>query len=134
MQFATNRYPHLETSLRDLARRHGELEDESLHLALVYDPGRDPEDVFLFELIGNFGRDEVGEDGDLWEVSFGPTDTLPMSANQRLHLILTNPNELRFALAASWPTAIELRDAVRRGDFEVLHTDETGRDALGWLR
>ena len=134
MQFTTERYPHLETSLRDLARRHRELEDEPLHLALLFDPGRESGDVFLFEILGNFGYGEVGEDGDLWEVAFGPTSSLPLATGQHIHLILTNPNEFRFALSADWPTAIEVRDAVRRGDFEVLYEDEVGQTALGWLR
>jgi hypothetical protein len=134
MQFTIDRYPHLDNSLRELARKHGELQDEPLHLALLYDPGRETEDVFLFELLGNFGRNEIGEEGELFEVAFGPTDQLPLSAGQHLHLVLSSTREFEFALAQEWKSALEMRDAVRRGDFEILYKNEIGENALGWLR
>lgn len=133
MQFTTDRYAYLDGWIRDLVQRHREFEDEPLHLALLYDPGRDTEDVFLFELLSNYGRDEVGEDGDLWEVTFASSGSLPLSTGQNFHLVLTNPRELEFALNAGWPTAVELRDAIRRGDFEVVYEDELGRKAIGWF-
>jgi hypothetical protein len=129
VRFTIDRYPHLERSLRELAVHHREFQDEPLHLALLYDPGRDPRDVFLFELLGNFGRNAVGPEPELFEVTFGATEALPLSAGQRLHLVLTNPVELKAALAAGWPSANEVREAVRRGDIEVLFEDDEGRRA-----
>ena len=134
MRFTIDRFPHLDASLRELARKHRELQDEPLHLALLYDPGRETEDVFLFELLGNFGRNEIGEEEELFEVTFGPTDALPLSTGQHLHLVLSNPREFAHALARDWDSAREIREAVRRGDFEILFEDDIGQEALGWLR
>jgi hypothetical protein len=134
MQWTLSRFAHLEGQLRELADQHREFKDEPLHLALAYDPGRSESDVHLFELLGNFGRNEVSDEGKLFEVSFdltrNPIDGLP----QRLHLILSNPVEMKAALEQHWPTAEEIRNAVRRGDFEVLHEDETGHTLMDQLR
>ena len=118
----TQRFPRVERQIRDLARQHRELRDEPLHLALTYEPGRDTPDIFLFELLGNFGGNDVNPDAKLFEVTIDSTPSLTMEPNQRLHLVLTNPEEFRVALEQRWPTAEEIRDAVRRGDG--LHLDE----------
>ena len=134
MKLAIDRQPQLHSALHDLAREHADLEDGPLHLALLYDPGREPGDVFLFEVSRDFGLGEVDPDRALWEVAFGPNVDLPLALGQRLRLVLTNPNELEVALNEGWPSAIEVRDAVRRGDFEILREDETGRRILEDLR
>lgn len=134
MDWTIARFPRLENPLRRLAEQHRELEDEPLHLALAFDPGRDPDDVFLFELLGHFGGDEINPERELFEVTFDTSRSLPLESGQKLHLILTHPGEFRFALASHWKSADEIRDAVRRGDFEILFADEVGREALEGLR
>ena len=133
MQWTTQRFPRVEAQIRDLVGQHREIRDEPLHLAMAYEPGRDSSDVFLFELLGNFGGNDVNPDPQLFEVAFGPSLGLALELGQNLHLVLTNPEEFRVALEQHWPTAEEIRDAVRRGDFEVLHADETGQHALSLL-
>src|SRR5438067_264509 len=133
MQWTTQRFPGLEGQIRDLVRQHLEIRDEPLHLAMTYEPGRDSSDLFLFELAGNFGGNEVSPDAQLFEVTFDSTPNFPMEPNQKLHLVLTNPEEFRVALDQHWQLAEEIRDAVRRGDFEVLHSDELGQEALRLL-
>lgn len=134
MEWTTQRYPALAEPIRALAAQHRELEDEPLHLAIAFDPGREPEDVFLFELLGRFGLDEVGRDRELFEVTFPSTTSFPMGGDRRLHLILTNRKELQAALRDGWQTAEELRRAVRRGDYELLYADEIGSAALSLIR
>jgi hypothetical protein len=133
MHFTHERFPTLEGPLRELATQHREISDGPLHLALAFDPGRVGPNVFLFEVLGGFGRDEVSPDRELFEVSFGATDTLPLAKGQRLHLILTSPTELRAALFQEWPSVEEVRDAIHRGDFEVLYQDELGDDLMRLL-
>jgi hypothetical protein len=133
MKWLNPRFPHLRRQLLDLAKQHLKLRDEPLHLAIAYDPGRDSQDIFLFELLDNFGGNEIDPDAQLFEATFGSSNSFALEAGQRLHLILTNPQEFRTALNQHWPTAEEVRDAVRRGDFEILHSDEIGRDALDLL-
>jgi hypothetical protein len=133
MQWTTQRFPRVEGQIRDLVRQHRVIPDEPLHLAMTYEPGRDSPDVFLFELLGNFGGNDIGEEQQLFEVAFGPSLSLALEPGQDLHLVLTNPAEFPVALEQHWPTAEEIRDAVRRGDFEVLHSDETGQNAFSLL-
>jgi hypothetical protein len=120
--------------IRRLTDQHRELEDEPLHLALSYDPGRDPRDVFLFEAIGQFAGGATNLDRDLFEVTFGSTSEFPLGDGERLHLLLTSPEELPVALKEHWPLADELRSAVRRGDYEVMFVDDIGRELLESIR
>lgn len=133
MKWLSQRFPHLRRQIRDLAKQHLKLRDEPLHLAIVYDAGRDSQDIFLFELLDNFGGNEINPDAELFEATFGSSSNFSLEPGQRLHLILTNPEEFRKALIQRWPTAEEVRDAVRRGDFEILYSDQVGRDALELL-
>jgi hypothetical protein len=133
MKWLSQRFPHLRRQLLELAKQHLKLRDEPLHLALAYDPGRDSQDIFLFELLDNFGGNEINPDAELFEATFGSSNGFSLEPGQKLHLILTNPAEFRTALDRRWPTAEEVRDAVQRGDFEILHSDEIGREALELL-
>jgi len=134
MQWTTERFPTFECQVRELADQHKELVDEPMHLAIAYDPGRDMRDIFLFELLGNFGRGEVSPDGELFEVTFRPSDDFPLERDQRIHLVLSSPQEFRVALAQHWTSAEELRAAVGCGDYIVVFEDETGHEFLSLLR
>jgi hypothetical protein len=133
MKWTIRRFPGLERQIRELAEQHREFQDEPLHLAIAYQPARDPQDIFIFELIGNFGGNEVASDDELFEVTFESTPSFNMQPGQKLHLVFSNPQEFRAALDQRWPKAEEIRDAVRRRNFEVLHSDEIGRKALELL-
>jgi hypothetical protein len=103
-------------------------------LALVIDPGRDPEDVFLFKVSEGFGLNEIGPDREFLEATLGAMEALPLEKDQRLHLIVKSPTELRAALEQSSASANEVRDAIRGDDFEILFQDEQGLDMMEWLR
>ncbi|MBI1783717.1 hypothetical protein HYR69_01115 [Candidatus Sumerlaeota bacterium] len=107
-----------------MARRHREFQDEPLLLALAYDPLRGDNNVYLFELIENFGSNEITPHGELFEIGFESTDEFPLTENQELHLVLSNPVEFNAALREHWRSAEEIRDAVRRGDFVCLYGPE----------
>lgn len=131
--WTTERFPQYERSLRKLIDQHREIEDEPLHLAISYQPPRDPHDVFLFEVIGD-SIDGIRTDRDLFEVTFEPTAQLPLASGERMHLVLTNPREFRQALDENWPLANELRDAIRSHDYKVLHSDTNGEAILNLMR
>ncbi len=57
-----------------------------------------------------------------------------MGPNEQLHLILTNPHELEIGIQEGWPLVNEIVSAIHRGDYKVLHTDDTGRHLLELLR
>ena len=48
-------FPNLKDRLNALVEEHKQLHDEPLLLAIYYAPKRNPNDVFLFEVVENFG-------------------------------------------------------------------------------
>jgi hypothetical protein len=128
------RFPQFEAAIRRLTEQHRELEDEPLHLAVSYLPcKRDQHDIFLFEVIGTPGE-SINPERDLFEATFAATTGFPTGQNEQLHLILTNPRELKTALQDGWPLARELVNAIRAGDYEVLYKDTVGKRVLAMLR
>lgn len=121
-----------EKRLTRLVRDHREIKDEPLLLAVYYAPKREPGDVFLFEVIESFGGGNVDEDKKMFEVTYGDTPGFPMKAGQDLHLVLTNPEELKTAVRERWALVKELRDAFRRNHAKPLF--EEGKKGQELLR
>jgi hypothetical protein len=130
--WTSDRFPQFEAQIRELTKQHRELEDEPLHLAISYAPRRDPQDIFLFEVIG--GTDSISPDRELFETAFASTLGFPMDAGQQLHLILTNLHEFEMALDEEWPSVREIVDAIRSGDYKILYDDETGKSILNRIQ
>ena len=132
--WTSERFPQFEKAIRRLTDQHRELEDEPLHLAISYSPPRrDQQDVYLFEVVGGPWQ-SISPENDLFEVSFAGTPEFPLEGNQQLHLVLTNPAELDRALQCDWPLVIEVVNAIRAGDFQVLHSDDEGKAVLEQLK
>jgi hypothetical protein len=130
--WTTERFPQFAEPIRKLAQQHRALEDEPLHLAVSYGPPREEQDIFLFEVIGGSG---INPEGDLFETTFLPASGFPMDPGQKLHLILTNPEELREAADKDWPLAKEIIRALRSpADHQVLFADKTGHKILKYLK
>lgn len=117
-------FPNLEERLKKLVEEHKALKDEPLLLAVYYAPERNPDDIFLFEVIENFGGGSLDEDQTLFEVTYGPTPGFPMAAGQLLHLVMTHPEELAAAVREEWVLAEELRTAFRKNQARVLFADK----------
>jgi hypothetical protein len=131
--WTTERFPQFSEPIQRLAEQHRELKDEPLHLAVSYGPAREQQDIFLFEVIG--GTESINPEGDLFETTFLPASGFPMGPEQKLHLILTNPQELHEAIDKGWPLAKEIIQAVRSPvDHKVLFADRTGKDILEHLK
>ena len=131
--WTTERFPQYESSLRRLIDQHREIEDEPLHLAISYQPRRDSQDLFVFEVIGG-PIDGVCPERDLFEVTFESSVGLPLHSGERMHLVLTNPREFQRALDEDWPLAKELQDAIRDRDYQVLFADTEGDRILRQMR
>ena len=102
---------------------HTQLEGEPLLLALYYASAVAPQDECLFEVISNFGYDEVSNDRHIFRIQFGPTANFPMPEGGRLRLVLTNPVECEAAISQDWEEVRDLRDAIRGGLYTVLYRD-----------
>ena len=132
--WTSERFPQFEQSIRRLTDEHRELTDEPLHLAINYLPqNRNQQHLYLLEVIGGLGQG-INPERDLFEVTFAASPEFPMAPNEELHLLLTNPAELEVALREGWPLAQEVVDAIRAGDYSVMHEDDVGRRDLAMLR
>jgi hypothetical protein len=132
--WTSERFPQFEEAIRRLTEQHRELEDEPLHLALSYRPAqRDQQHIFLFEVIGT-PRESINPERDLFEVTFASSEGFPMAENEELHLILTNPLELKVALRDGWPLAVEVVNAIRDQDYKVLYEDAVGKGVFAALQ
>lgn len=130
--WTSEQLPLYEAAIRRLTEQHRELEDEPLHLAVTYLPRRNgrgaSKDIFLFEVVG--GTAQVFGEDDLFETTFEAAPGSEIGFEQPLHLILATPRELEEAITRRLPLAMEIVDAVRRGDYKVLHADLKGTKAL----
>ena len=125
--WTSERFPQFEPAVRRLTEQHRELEDEPLHLAVSYAPPRNQQDIFLLEVIGAMNAETTKLDREWFETTFTATSGFPMQPNQRLHLILTNPEEFEAAVREHWPSAREFLNAIRWGDYQVLFADRVGK-------
>lgn len=63
-------FPVYSDILRNLVLAHVNLPGERLLLAIYYAPDRDPGDLFLFEIVENFGANTIDEEHELLEVTY----------------------------------------------------------------
>lgn len=132
--FTERKFPKFAVRIQGLADQHKEIKDEPLHLALSFDPGKKTKHIYLFEVVGNFGAGMISPDKEIFEISFGSTDSLPLDPGRELHLWLTSPEEIKVAMAENWPSIQPLKNAIRKKEFEVLYKDRKGAYILGKLR
>src|SRR5437899_3790476 len=134
--WTADRFPQFEPAIRRLTEQHRELEDEPLHLALAYQPGpgRDQQDIYLFEVIGSRFGGDINPERELFETIFESAPGFPMDFGEKLHLILTNPEEVDLALRENWQSLREVLNAIRRGDCKELYADASGTELIERLR
>jgi hypothetical protein len=115
-------FPQYAERLQALVEQHKQLEQETL-LAVYYEsPQRCENDVCLFEVIEDFGLGDIDPHRELFEVAYAGTEAFPLPAGQYLRLTLTNPQEFEAAREQAWEQWLDLRKAVERGQFKVLHS------------
>jgi hypothetical protein len=122
-QVITRDFPHSEDKVKSLVVEHRELKDEPLVLALYYAPDREPQDIFIFEIIDGFGVDSVDPEKNLFEVTYASNAAFPLEQGQKLHLVLTNRKEVKVAFQDGWGGTREIRDAIRRNDYRLIYQD-----------
>jgi len=92
-------YPEYEQQVQKLVKQHRKLKKEHLHLAVYLAPPKGAKrDVYLFEIIDDFGGGHTDPDKKLFTFAYGSTPGLPLPEGVRLWMILTNPTELALAI------------------------------------
>ncbi len=119
---APTQFPGFAADVQRLVNEHRQFADEPLLLAIYYKPDRELQDIFLFEVVENLGNG-VDPDRELFEVTYSSTSGFPLEPGQKLHLVLTNPQEFETAVRENWPLLRELREAIDAGAYRVLYSD-----------
>ena len=126
MVTATDVYPEYREQIERLVEQHKENFGDRLKLAVCYAPER-PEaegDVFLFEVLTDFESGSLEEQDDILEVLYGSTPAFPLEGrNSRLHILLTNPDELQEAKRQNTPLYRELKAAYSQGKTQEMHSE-----------
>jgi len=125
------RFGGLMERMREVVEEHRRLDDPLL-LAVLFAPERDPDHLFLLEVIQDFASNSIDPDRELFEVSY-PVSPEDPQCDKWLHLVLTGPVELQTALEQNWKSAIEIRNAMVRGDYEILFMDERSAGLVGMI-
>jgi len=121
-------YPDYKDEVKKLVQQHRTLRGERLHLAVYLALPKQPKrDVYLFEVIDDFGGGHIDPDKKLFTFAYGSTPGFPLPEGVSLWMILTNPTELDKAIQEGWKRVDELRDARRAGNAVVLYADAKGK-------
>lgn len=121
---APTQFPGFATQIRGLVEEHLKLTDEPLLWAVYYKPNRDEQDIFLFEVIEDFGAGRIDPDREFFEVTYTSKSGFDMDADQRLHLVLTNPQEFTAAVRENWELLAELQQAINLGNYQTIYIDQ----------
>jgi hypothetical protein len=121
-------YPDYLDAVQKLVGQHRALRGERLHLAVYYAPPNRPKrDIYLFEVIDDFGGGRIDADKKLFAFAYGSTPGFPLPEGISLRMVLTNPTELGQAIAEDWKRVQELSNAKAAGHATVLHADVMGK-------
>jgi hypothetical protein len=121
-------YPDYKEPVEKLIEQHRKLRNGRLHLAVyLAPPNRAKRDIYLFEVIDDFGGGRIDPDKKLFAFAYGSTPGFPLPQGARLWMILTNPAELDKAIEENWKRVDEIRNARKREQAIVLHADVKGR-------
>lgn len=127
-------YPEQMDLMRDLVvNDHAHLEDEPLVLAIYFASRTVPNEECLFEVMYNFGMNEVSEDNTIFQVQFGNAPKLPLPVGRRLRLFISNPTEMRRAIQERWSEVEDLQQALAAGQAVVLYEQGSAAEAHSLL-
>ena len=116
MPTALVKYPDYEKAVGTLVRQHRKLRKERLHLAVyLAPPNRAKRDIYLFEVLDDFGGPHVDPEKKLFTFAYGSTPGFSLPEGARLWMTLTNPAELEIAIKEKWPRLGEIGKARRAG-------------------
>jgi hypothetical protein len=117
-------------AIKSLVASHREIKEEPLHLAIfLRDPAR-PAELVLLEVLGNFGQDQISDEGEIMTVRFPSSADLPIGSDRELCLMLTNVPEFETASASNWASILEVRRLIGEEAYSVVSSDDVGKRLL----
>lgn len=107
-----------------LVERHKENYGDKLLLSVSYTPERDESDIFLLTVLAGFHSHSLEENGDILEVLYGSTNAFPLFGNDRLHILLTSPEEFEEAKQKQTSRLTEFMTACKNDKAILLYRRE----------
>jgi hypothetical protein len=126
-------FPDLINAVQELVAEHELNKDTPLLLAIYFRSLHHPDDECLFEVLDNFGYNQVADDQRVFQITFGRSNEFEIPQKALVRLFLTNPKELAVAKREFWSDLEDLREAIDRGSYETLYQAENDRDALSTI-
>ena len=133
-QLVLQDFPQSQVKVDGLVRRHLDIKDEPLLLAVYYASRPRPAGHIPVGSARTFRGRFRQPDRELFEIGYTSQPAFPLNPGQDLHLVLTNPVELEQALREQWPSAVEVQEAVKQGRYRILHEDPKASSLLEALR
>jgi hypothetical protein len=128
-------YPDYKEAVEKLVQQHRKLRKGRLHLAVYLAPTkRARKDIYLFEIIDDFGAGRVDSEKKLFTFAYGSTPGFPLPDGVRLWMILTNPVEFEKALQENWKRVDEIRAARSVKKAMVVYADTKGKKFWNEIR
>ena len=122
------KYPDYKEAVGKLVQQHRKLRKKHLHLAVyLAPPNRRKRDIYLFEVLDDFGGGHIDPEKKLFTFAYGSTPGFPLPEGVRLWMIPTNPTELDKAIQENWARVGEIRKARNAGKALVMHADTKGK-------
>jgi len=127
-------YPEQMELIEDLVLNdHTEFKETPLILAIYFKSRQFPNEECVFEVLHRFGLNEVSEIKSVFQIQFGRTPKFPLPEGDRLHLFLTNPIEVSYAIAHRWPEVVDLCEAINSSQSTEIYSSSDDPEA-GQLR
>ena len=121
-------YPEYQEQVQEFVEQHRELRKQALHLAVYFGPtNRKKSDIYLFEVIEDFGGGRIDPKKKLFTFAYGSTPGFPLPEGVRLWMVLTNPSELEVAVERNWAGVGDIRKAKNAARAIVIHADAKGK-------
>lgn len=127
-------YPDRLEDVERLIEQHRQLKHQTLLLAIYFDCPEDPDSVHLLEVITPFGYEEVSDDKELFEMSYGSTNGFSLLPGSSLNILLTNATELQAAVRENWSSIRPVLAAVRLEQYRTIYKSEIGDNLLVLLK
>jgi hypothetical protein len=128
-------FPDYKEQVQNLVGQHRKLRKGNLHLAVyLAPPKRAKRDIYLFEVIDDFGGGQIDPEKKLFTFAYGSTPGFPLPEGVRLWMILANPTELNAAIQGNWPRFVEIRAARHAEKAIVVYADMKGKKFWNQVR
>jgi hypothetical protein len=121
--------------VRQYVEQHTHFDDEPLVLALRYIPNGADDKVYVLEVAENVGLNVPDPDKEICGADYATHWVANGKNGQWVHLAITNPIELKAAVAERWPDIELITEAIRAGRFEVVYQreDAEAKDLLALI-